>query len=61
MDIKVHVPDSILNNVVNQFVKMTGKDPSNKQLIRFLENDIMEVYFNHYADGLNDAIDVYAS
>jgi hypothetical protein len=57
MEIKVHVPDHILNNIVNQFVKMTGKDPSNKQLIRFLENDIMEVYFNNYADGLNDAVD----
>jgi hypothetical protein len=57
MEIKVHVPDHILNNIVNQFVKMTGKDPSNKQLTRFLENDIMEVYFNNYADGLNDAVD----
>jgi hypothetical protein len=57
MEIKVHVPEHILNSIEAQFIRMTGKMPSNKQLTRFLENDIMEVYFNNYADGLNDAID----
>lgn len=56
MDVKIYIPSHILTKIEANFVKYAGRQPSKKELIRFLENDIIEVYDNHFADGLDDAV-----
>ena len=58
MQITINVPDYIINQIKNTYNAMNHKDITDAKLVRFLQNDIIQVYADHVDQGLEDALDM---
>lgn len=56
MEVKVFIPSSVLTKIKESFLEYRGHEPTEAELYKFLENDILEVYYSHFEDGLRDAV-----
>ena len=59
MKITITVPKSAVNEVKELAKEFTGKTPSEKQLIKFFEQDIAGLYSDTFDEGIEDAVENY--
>ena len=57
MKITITVPKSAVNEVKELAKEFTGKTPSEKQLIKFFEQDITGLYSDVFEEGLEDSVE----
>lgn len=56
MEVKINVPDHIIAAIENRFMEYANRAMTKQELIRFLQNDIIEVYTQEFSDGIDDAV-----
>ena len=59
MKITITVPKSAIKAVKEYAKELTGKTPSEKQLLKFFEQDIEGLYSDIFDEGIEDAVDSY--
>lgn len=56
MNITVQIGASTIELIEREFFQLHGRAMTERELRRFLENDVAEIYFDRVVDGLDDAI-----
>lgn len=62
MKLTINIPAKFVKLVNESFKEVAGRDMTEKQLIKYFQQDIKEMYFNDdFAYQLEDAMDAYLS